>query len=43
MERYIRGSINDEDSSVVNAALLSSYEFYKLNEEVVRKWSLEVL
>lgn len=34
--------MNDSDPGVVSAALLSGLQLYGTNEEVVRKWAVEV-
>lgn len=42
VERYIKGLINDPDSSVSSAALLAGIQINNTNEDMVRKWGPEV-
>lgn len=42
VERYIKELMNDSDPGVVSAALLSGLQMYNSNEEMVRKWGVEV-
>jgi coatomer subunit gamma len=38
VERYIKGLINDSDSSVASGALISGMHMISANEEMIKKW-----
>lgn len=42
IERFIKQSIVDNNSSVVSAALVSSIHLHALNKDVVKRWANEV-
>lgn len=42
IERFIRQSIIDSDPTVAVASLISTYQLYPRNQEIINRWSGEI-